>query len=671
MSDQANPNQYRDADSRAESWNSLEEVRGNQNQEVPRNFEGFELRSYVNHPNHQEWAEAQVREDARAAQDHPQHGEWIQHWRNRQRALEELEGQAPIFAEDGRVTWFEPSFQDEEEDQELQARIDNLRRDGDQDPPPQVAQPAPERGPLQDAVDEFIQAVDQVQPVRQPAAGQQAPRQQIGQGIGGANNGGGNRNANNDAVGGMVNAINRLNLGLPGPLPGNGPLQVPIQAGARAPGPQPDYGQLIARVVNSISQHQAMLQTYIQQQGQMNNTVTQAIIPAVMAANKPKGAPQNQAKSQLKLVQINQSSCSSQQFMRFQRIAYLAKEANNWSDQQLILHVLGNLIGPAADCCRSLSSDVKDYASITEFFKKVRERFVTVAHTGVARQRFAALVQEKDETIRAFHARLHTAWHDAYAEDDEPWLFNATVPIPFGRSKGSPGNGCQRLIDAFLNGLRSEVIRVQLRNTALLNNRPYVSYADALKDALNLNFSLGQVASERNRFYLSDRSRIVQPTYDTHKVHHQFSRYSTPRTGRNDEVPMEIGLAKKGKGKKGPARKKPKARLVHTLPGNQGNNVAYCKFHKTDSHSDSTCRAQQKTSSGKKSEGQNKGQWQSANKPKSNSNKPKNGPSNGLNKQKIKCFNCQKMGHFAKECRSPKQEHSVHAVGQLTRFQEN
>ena len=375
----------------------------------------------------------------------------------------------------------------------------------------------------------------------------------------------------------------------------------------------------------------------------------------------PPAAPQAaggnfNSKTTLKFQKLSKATCTAQEFGRFQRSAELAKAANRLSDQDFIYHVLGNLVGDAADSVRSFSDNVASYNSLEDFFKKLKERFVTTAHTAIAKQRFGFVMQGPNENIRVFHNRLHTLWRDSFAADDEPWLFNSNIPCPLPNTMAEPGRRCLRLIDRFLVGLRSEVIRVSMRNNSYLNKVVYDDYNLALEHALALDASLGQIKSERQQHKISARAQLVNPTFDDARVHHT---YDSIRSEQGGGVPMELGYAKKGKkGRKVRFAKRkvkrPQRRMVHAhLPPTDGiddgfvekyerNAVSYCSLHKSEKHNDRDCRAQRKKKV--EAKGPNK-TWGSEGTHYANKSPKQH------DRKKGKCFNCGKQGHWQKECR--------------------
>ena len=77
-------------------------------------------------------------------------------------------------------------------------------------------------------------------------------------------------------------------------------------------------------------------------------------------------------KSTLKMDKLTKATCSLLEFGRFERSARLARVANRWGDQEYLVHVLGNLVGEAADSARSLSENLGAYKNIQDFFKRLK-----------------------------------------------------------------------------------------------------------------------------------------------------------------------------------------------------------------------------------------------------------------------------------------------------------
>ena len=368
-----------------------------------------------------------------------------------------------------------------------------------------------------------------------------------------------------------------------------------------------------------------------------------------LAQQHSQNANKDKSKSTLKMVQLTKHGVSPLEFSRFENISYLCKETNKWTDQETLLHVLGNLHGNAADNARSLSRKIEDYTNLREFFQKLRERFVSIAHRAIAQVNFKDIVQQKDENIRSFHARLRTAWFDAFGKEEEPWLFDTNIKPPTGVNPGQPGESSQTLIKHFLQNLRSDVIRLHMRNTAHSTNSPYISYSKCLEDALYFSYSFGQLDAERRRFQVADRHKPFMPTFDSPHVHYSYTTgdFGHSRQGRgSNEVPAELSVLRKGKGKKKFGKKKSRNRGGVHLAQKATKQVNYCTYHKSEKHTTEQCRALKggkKTGAG--SSGQSNGKWKSQGQAK------KTGRKSGT------CHNCGKTGHWKNECRSsPKGE---------------
>ena len=375
-------------------------------------------------------------------------------------------------------------------------------------------------------------------------------------------------------------------------------------------------------------------------------------------------------KSTLKMDKLTKATCSLLEFGRFERSARLARVANRWGDQEYLVHVLGNLVGEAADSARSLSENLGACRNIQDFFKRLKERFVTAAHASVARQIFGHICQMEKETIRSFHNRVHASWLDSYAEDDEPWLVDPNYPCPPEHDPDMPGQRCKRIIDKFLSGLRSDVIRSSLRNHSLMTLTPFDNYNEVLERALALDASYGQLRTENQQHQLSNKIQHLAPTFDDARTHLTFDRV---RASHSRPEAMDVGFARKGNFKKRPKKtfKRPKSgnKGVHYQQPTQRprqqtgpaqfntsfprRSVSYCSYHQSDKHSDRECRAQQQQPGQRRvhfARGPPKA-W-----------KPSGG-STGFDKSKTKCFNCGTAGHWSRECRKKKGGKTVNYLG--------
>ena len=273
------------------------------------------------------------------------------------------------------------------------------------------------------------------------------------------------------------------------------------------------------------------------------------------------------------------------------------------------------------------------------------------------RSKFATETQRPNESIRAFHSRLRTAWYDAFAREEEPWLFDGTAPPP-GHVPGQPGEASKVLIGQFLRNLRSDVVRVHLRNHAHMRRQPYNRYSTCLEDALFFSYSYGQLNAERRRLQAADRTKVYEPIYDSPNVHYSFPKpTNNQRGGHNDEVPMEIGYVKRGKRKgKKQGRKKRRGNLNATYADNTLN---YCKFHKSEKHTDEQCRAQKSPKGKGPNSSSNNGRWKNTN------------PSQRKQQKRGNCHNCGKAGHWKNECRSaPRGEKPRHLAFLDTVYEE-
>lgn len=341
---------------------------------------------------------------------------------------------------------------------------------------------------------------------------------------------------------------------------------------------------------------------------------------------------------------LTQSSYSPTEFARFEKAARLTQKANGWNNQMLIYHVLGSMVGAASDNTRSMSEDVKAYTGIMDFFQILKERFVTAAHATVARSNFEQAIQMPNETIRAYHSRLHTLWLDSFAREDEPWLFNPAIPVQSPHLLSEPGLRNDRLIKRFKTGLHDESLKRYLDFYAAQTRTEYRHYNLLLQDIIHYVdiVKQSQVEAIQNRLMLkllrnkkSMEDASLTGEFSTRNAGNAFALRAQPQ--RKKKLNRKVIKQK--------PRVVPKTRRIHAQLGPHDREeaeprppLAYCQYHNSDKHTDRDCREQKKKrESGRAVQTQN--------------NQYKGNGKAQKSKKDLKCFKCSKKGHYARDCR--------------------
>ena len=187
-------------------------------------------------------------------------------------------------------------------------------------------------------------------------------------------------------------------------------------------------------------------------------------------------------------------------------------KAKKLEPPQSLYLILGALDGPALDMCRDLSEKVSNYKTNEEFFEVLKEKFVSPAHTSIAKVNFERRCQEPKEDIKIYHGLLRSLYNDAYEVKER----RENV-----------------LIERFLLGIRDKSLRQRVSELRIVNQLP-TDYDGVLNKAL-------QYLAERERFSTMEnfQRRFTNPNHP--QQHH----------GSNSmEEPMEIGSCRLHKGAK-------------------------------------------------------------------------------------------------------------------------
>jgi hypothetical protein len=409
------------------------------------------------------------------------------------------------------------------------------------------------------------------------------------------------------------------------------------------------------RIRNSVTQAEAAdgnAREILEQLSQVTGQDTQFAILAkhteMLEKQAAQGGNPKPSKNHVKMVRLTRTSCTVQDFGRFERQARLVATLNNWTNQDTILNVLGNIVGPASDSIKALSQDIKQYASLTDFFRTLKRKFVTESYASIARVKFFSTIQSHKEELGVFHGRLHGVWMDAFSELEEPWCYDQNIVPPMGYDREKPGHRSQKLIEQFLQALAARSMRDYLREYASFHGE-FTDYDIILTVALKRESTLK----------MNDYNHMLRSCHEKMQPKHRLleepglrrPQYRQHQYYRPPPEPMEIGLARKGrpksrkrfqtKGGRKPkrSRSRPRARSAPRM--------FYCKVHKTNTHDNSTCRSQK---NGKKTTFSTKPKRSASAHARWGRSRSKSGDRRKRDKSRDKCHYCQRGGHWAQEC---------------------
>jgi hypothetical protein len=359
------------------------------------------------------------------------------------------------------------------------------------------------------------------------------------------------------------------------------------------------------------------------------------------------GGSPKASKSHVKMVRLTRTTCTVQDFGRFERQARLVATLNDWTPQSTVLNVLGNIVGPASDSIKALSQDIKQYASLTDFFRTLKRKFVTESYASIARVKFFSTIQSHKEELGVFHGRLHGVWMDAFSELEEPWCYDQNIIPPVGYDREKPGHRSQKLIEQFLQALAARSMRDYLREYASFHGE-FTDYDTILTIALKRESTLK----------MNDYNHMLRSCHEKMQPRHRMLEEPGARRPqyrqqyyRPPPEPMDIGLARRGRSKsrkrfpfkggkkKKQSRSRPRARSAPRM--------FYCKLHKTSSHDNATCRSQKGR---KKISFSSKPRRSHSAHAKWGKSRSKSRDRKTRDKSHDKCHHCHRGGHWAREC---------------------
>jgi hypothetical protein len=283
----------------------------------------------------------------------------------------------------------------------------------------------------------------------------------------------------------------------------------------------------------------------------------------------------------------------------FEQNVRLVSSVMNYKMPTVATAILGQLRGRAADIGRALQGKEADYDTLDRFLDKLRTLFVSPAYREKARAAFLSRKQGPEESIIVFHGILLALHEAAYAEADRQ---QAT------------------LIRQFISGLKNPEIVKQL-----VIAKP-TTYQEALESALRWEGDLDVVALTL-QWQKKGGSGVLS--------HSIAGTPSNPGNGYGGE-PMEIGAVRHGRGRASRGR-------MMRRPVRQASNIRTRSMTKVSRNTN--VFALQPSTQRQHSRGRETQRVAATTFGRSTSvSKPGNG----------NCFNCNKPGHWARECRLPK-----------------
>ena len=250
-----------------------------------------------------------------------------------------------------------------------------------------------------------------------------------------------------------------------------------------------DAVRVIGETLNRLSDNMDRLTTASTQQQeqitmiqhQLQQSIIQPQHPPI-ASSTPYTAPSSQAIESSKEPRI--ATYDGSPSFAFDDWALHTKALltfHNLHPPRSLLVVIGALRGDALKVAGRLVETIDHYASNDEFFKRLRDIFVTPAHRDRARAEFMKRVQKKDESIKLYHGLVGQLYNDAFTEDERSERIK---------------------IDRFVDGIRNRYIREKIYDSANFGDNFPKRYSTALNIALGFEATAERMAiSDRDFGY--------------------------------------------------------------------------------------------------------------------------------------------------------------------------
>ena len=320
-------------------------------------------------------------------------------------------------------------------------------------------------------------------------------------------------------------------------------------------------------------------------------------------------------------------------YLQWERHVRNTLEVAGWTQPVAICMVKRSLRGMASDLSQTLAND--GYADLDEFCDTMKKLFVSPAHEAVAREQFDRRVQGPKEPIRAYHGMLLNLYLQGHVRQDEAWRYPEQgvaiiVQPPYANAAQQPGSKSVRLIQHFISGLRSEKLRIKIRDAATVEGTEYNDYSEILTRALAL-----QANFDRNEY---DQKRLAG--YGDARMP-AFDYWHRPPSRRPQEDPVPMDINKLG--------------------------TAWCDLHQVDTHSNQDCVEQRRRRQGYPPTGRG-GQERQERRPAEGRGQPMTGARPGADRGpqpraarpaqargRTRCNRCTGIGHWEKNCPSDPQ----------------